>query len=146
MSDFGFDGLNKLSADLTELAGIITGEARKSVQQTAIKTKKSWADDAAKSMGSVGARYAPTIDYTEHEYGGFGQGVLEAEIGPNLARYGGKTGEGGLVPSMGILEEANGGVRGRPSHAVRRAEKFAGEEFVKRLELAIDESAKRVNL
>lgn len=146
MSDFGFDDLNKLAADLTELPKIITGEVRKTVQQTAMEVKKSWAADAAK--GPLGKQYSATIDYTEHEYGAFGQGVMEAEIGPNLARYGGKTGKGGLVPSFGIFDDpaSQGKILTPPSRARRRAEKFAETEFVKRLEIAVDESGKKAGL
>jgi len=141
--DFGLDALAK---DLTHLANIMTNEVTKSMQQVGMTTKKVHQKAARK--GPMGAQYAPTIDYTVREYGAFGQGVIEVEIGPNLARYGGKTGKGGLVPSMGILDdpEATGSIATPPSRARRVAEKFAETEVIKRLEMAVDQSAKKVNL
>lgn len=136
--------LGVFAANLSQEANIITGEVRKSVQQTAMEVKKRWAADARRAFGRLGRQYAPTIDYTLSEDGEEGgAGSLEAEIGPNLARYGGKTGPGGLVPGYGRFEEAPGGVRGRPRGSVRRVEAFAGTEFEKRLQMAVERSQSR---
>ena len=141
-----FSQLDALAQDLTEIPGLINAKAKQAVQHVALNTKKSWAADAKK--GPRGGRYAPTIDYEECEFGGFGQGVFEAEIGPNLARYGGKTGKGGLIPSLGILDdpESSGGIRTTPSRARRRAEKFAAKDLVKGIEIAVEQSLKKAGL
>lgn len=143
---FSFSDLDGLMADLTEVPDLINGKVEQSVQQTAMRTKKSWAADAAKSMpGSIASQYAPTIDYEARTFGGFGQGVFAADIGPNLGRYGGKTGKGGLLPSMGILDDPQGGsIKTTPSRSRRRAEKFAETELVKGVEIAIAQSLKKL--
>jgi hypothetical protein len=145
VTDFGFSDLNKLSADLTALPVILTNEVTFSMQQVGEETKKAWRKDAAK--GVLHRQYSGSIDYTQREFGAFGQGVLELEIGPNLARYGGKTGKGGLVPSFGIFDDPiKSGIRATPTRARQKAEKFAADELLKRLEIAVDESAKKVGL
>ena len=145
MSD-DFSQLDKLSLDLTEAANIDNLQASQIVQQAAMNTKKSWAADAKK--GPMGAQYAPTIDYTLKEYGGFGQGVYAVEIGPNLARYGGKTGPGGLTPSFGIFDDpqSSGGISVTPSRARPKAEKFAIKDLEKGVQKAIDQTLKRLGL
>jgi hypothetical protein len=144
---FDFSELNKLTADFTASTELVTSEAKKSLQQTAIETKKSWAADAKK--GVRGGRYAPTIDYTESEPGAIGgKGTLEVEIGPDIERYGGKTGKGGLVPSFGIFDdpESKGDIRATPSRARVAAAKFAEKQIVDRMETAVDRSLKKRNL
>lgn len=144
-ASFNFSELDGLMADLTEVPILINGKVEQAVQQTAIRTSKSWAADAAKSMpGSIARQYADTIDYEERTFGAFGQGVYAAEIGPDLARYGGKTGKGGLLPSMGILDDPQSGVLTTPSRARPRAEKFAEAELVKGVEIAIEQSLKKL--
>lgn len=139
-----FSELTSLFRDLTEVPNLSNREVKKSVQQTAMQTKKSWAADAKK--GPRGRQYGATIDYEVRQFGAFGQGVFEAEVGPDLARYGGKTGKGGLVPSLGILDDPNGGISATPSRARRRAEKFAEKELTDRVEVAVDESLKKLGL
>lgn len=145
---FNFSELDGLIADLTEVPNLINRKVEQAVQQTGIRTKKMWADDAKKTMPkSVGRRYAPTIDYEAREFGAFGQGQYTVEIGPNLARYGGKTGPGGLIPSMGILDDPqSGGILTPPSRSRPRAEKFAGDELVKGIEIAVEQSLKKLGL
>ena len=132
-----------LAADLAAIAGTMPGKARQAFQQTLIRTKKSYADDAKKSMPkSVAKRYTPTIDYTLSK--GETPDTLEGEVGPNIERYGGKSGKGGLLPSFGFLDDpdAAGGIRTAPSRARQRAEKFAAEELVKGIEIAAEQSMK----
>ena len=146
-SDFGLDDLNKLSADLTQVPNVLQPEVKASLNQAAFHTRDEWRKDAAK--GVLGRQYADSIDFEEREFGAFGQGVLEVNVGPNLARYGGRTGKGGLVPSAGIFDdpESSGGIKGaKPSRARRKAEKFAEKELVERLEVAVDESLKKLGL
>ena len=141
-----FSEFDKLNLDLTEAANIDNLQASQIVQQAAFRTKESWAKDAAK--GVMGAQYAPTIDYELKEYGGFGQGVYSAEIGPNLARYGGLTGKGGLTPSSGIFDDpqSSGGISATPTRARPKAEKFAEKDLEKGVQIAIDKTLKRLGL
>lgn len=146
MTDLGMDDLYGLIADLTEVPNLVNRKVEQAVQQTAIHTKKSWAEAAKK--GPMGRQYAPTIDYETREFGAFGQGQYTAEIGPDLARYGGSTGKGGLVPSMGILDDpqSTGNIKTPPSRARRKAEKFAAEELLKGIDIAVEQSQKAVGL
>lgn len=139
MNDF-----EQLAQDLTEVAGILTKEVRKSVKQTGFKTRDEYRKAARGNP--LGRQYTDAIDFTTKEYGAFGQGVFEVEIGPNLERYGGKTGRGGLVPSAGIFDDPNSPVSRPPDRARRRAEKFGGEELVRSLKIAIDRSHEAKNL
>lgn len=155
--DFGLSDLNRLAADLTNLSGMVYAEVRKSMQQTAMETKKVHQKEASK-ISRVGHLYAPTIDYTIEGVGvGHGRsgGTISVEVGPNLERYGRKTRsvgaksvKGGLSPSFGFLDDpdATGDMTATPSRARRVAEKFAEKELVRRLEIARDESARRVGL
>lgn len=133
------EGFDELIHDLTAVAGLIPKKVRQAVQQTGMNTKKAWAADARK--GSRGRQYAPTIDYETRNPSGFGVTEFQVDVGPNLSRYGGKTGKKGLIPSLGILDDPQGGVNGAsPTRARRRAEKFAAEEIVKGLQIALDQS------
>lgn len=144
---FSFDEVYGLVADLTEIPQVIHKKAEQAIQQTGIRTKKEWAEDAKKTMPKrIARQYAPTIDYEAREFGAFGQGQYLVDIGPNLGRYGGKTGEGGLVPSMGIFDDpqSQGTITTPPSHSRRRAETFAATELVKGLEIAVEQSLKKL--
>lgn len=133
MSDF-----DDLARDLTEVTGLVLKEVGKSMKQAGFKTRDEWRKLARGNP--LGKQYTDTIDFTERDYGAFGQGVFEVEVGPDLARYGGKTGKGGLVPSAGIFDDPNSSVSRPPDRARRRAEKFAGPELEQRLKIAIDRS------
>jgi len=144
-----FSEFDKLNLDLTEAANIDNLQASQVVQQAALRTKESWAKDALKSMPKrIARQYAPAIDYEAREFGGFGQGVYAADIGPNLARYGGKTGKGGLIPSAGFLDDPQsaGGISVTPTRARQRAEKFAEKDLEEGVQIAIDKTLKRLGL
>jgi hypothetical protein len=144
-ADFNFDEVYGLTADLTSMPEVVTRKVEQAIQQTGIRTKESWANDAKKDYRL--ARYAPTIDYETREFGAFGQGQFTVDIGPNLKRYGGKTGKGGLVPSLGFLDDPlNAGVNAPPSRIRPRAEKFGQEELVKGIEIAVEQSLKAKGL
>lgn len=142
-----FSELLKLEHDLTETAGLVNGKAEQAIQQVGMNTKKEWQADALRTVGRMARQYAPTIDYETREFGGFGQGVYAVEIGPNLARYGGKTGKGGLTPSMGIMDDPDTPLVNKPpSRSRQRAEKFASVDLKKGIEIAIDQSLKKAGL
>jgi hypothetical protein len=132
-----FSELMVLAADLTAVAKESPKKARQAVQQTGIRTKAQWAKDA--SGNPLGRQYTATIDYTLT--GAVSGGILDLEIGPNLARYGGKTGPGGLVPSAGIFDDplSRGGILTPPDRSRRKAEKFASDEMEKGITIALDQ-------
>lgn len=146
MSTAGFDDLLDLERDLTGAADLMPHKAGQAVQQAAMHTKQEWQKQA--KGNPMGGRYTSTIDYTVDEFGGFGQGVFEAEIGPDLARYGGKTGRGGLMPSAGIFDDplSQGSIRRAPDRARRRAEKFASDDLDKGIEIALEQSLAEAKL
>lgn len=132
-----FSELMALAADLTAVARESPKKARQVVQQTGIRTKAQWAKDA--SGNPLGRQYTATIDYTLT--GSVGGGILDVEIGPNLARYGGKTGKGGLVPSAGIFDDplSRGGILTPPDRSRRKAEAFASDDIEKGMAIALDQ-------
>jgi hypothetical protein len=132
-----FSELMALAADLTAVAKESPKKARQAVQQTGIRTKAQWAKDA--SGNPLGRQYTATIDYTLT--GAVSGGILDLEMGPNLARYGGKTGPGGLVPSAGIFDDPlrQGGILTPPDRSRRKAEKFAAEDIEKGISIALDQ-------
>lgn len=144
-TDIDTSQLRQLFTDLTEIAELVPREVERSVQQTAIEGKKTWQADARSKAGKRTRRYAASIDYSIRSYGGFGQILYEAQIGPNLARHGGKTGKGGLIPSLGILEETPG-IRGGGRKSIQVAFDFVEKELERRVGIAVDQSMKRRNL
>ncbi|TAJ46356.1 MAG: hypothetical protein EPO52_17640 [Herbiconiux sp.] len=130
--------MDALARDLSALADIIPRKVRQAVQQTAIKGKDFWQADASVKASRSTAGYPGSIDY-ELKGSVIGGGTVEGEVGPNLSR-GGKTGKGGLQPSLGILEEAPGGVRAAPRQSIRRAYTFIEEELDKGVDIAIKQS------
>lgn len=143
MSDF--DELEALARDFTTASELMPHKAAQAVQQTGIRTKDEWRKIA--KGNPLGGQYTSTIDYTVREYGAFGQGVIEADIGPDLARYGGKTGRGGLVPSAGIFDDPESTpVGAKPDRSRRRAETFAEEELDKGIEIALSQSLAEAKL
>lgn len=137
------DDLHQLAADLSAVAAGSPRKARQVVQQTGINTKKHWQQI---SKNPAGKRYTATIDYEIK--GSVTQGDVELEVGPNLARYGGKTGRGGLLPSMGIYDDPlrSGGLSVPPDRARRGAEKFAEEDTAKGISIALDQLLKEHGL
>ncbi|WP_308491028.1 hypothetical protein [Microbacterium terrisoli] len=137
------DDLSKLVADLSAVAKGSPKKARQVVQQTGIRTKKHWQEI---SKNPAGSRYSATIDY--EITGSVLDGDVELEVGPDLTRYGGKTGHGGLVPSFGIFDDplSTGSIKRAPDRARRRAEKFAADDVEKGIGIALDQLLKENGL
>lgn len=135
----GFDELTELHRDLTEVPGLVNAKAAQAVEQTAFRTRDEWRKRA--KGNPMGEQYTAAIDFTVREYGAFGQGVYEAEVGPNLARYGGKTGQGGLTPGFGMFDDPEKTPVGvKPVRARKRAELFADKELDRGIEIAVRQS------
>lgn len=126
--DFDFSELNKLSADLGDVPNKIVPLVRKAVEVTARNVKDDWRAGAAKASGSHARLFPISIDY---DLGLETDGEISAEIGPNLGRVQG---------SLGILEDAPGGVRSKPQHAGRKAAKKNEQDFINGLAKATEEA------
>lgn len=128
--------LRLLASDLAALADLVPTKAKQAVQQTAMKSKAEWRRLARGNP--LGKQYTSAIDYKLRNE----DGRFEADIGPNLERYGGKTGRGGLVPSAGIFDDplSAGSIRRPPDRARRSAEKFASDELGRGVDIALEQS------
>jgi hypothetical protein len=141
VADDDFSALHDLATDIEVAAGVTSKKARQAMQQTAIRTKAEYQKLAAGNP--LGRQYTATIDYTIDGVGrGNTSGEITAEVGPNLERYGGKTGKGGLVPSAGIFDDplSSGSILRPPDRSRRGAEAFAVEELDKGMEIALKQS------
>ncbi len=139
MADDSFDGLIR---DLSGIQGLVPKKARQAVQQTLMRTRDGWRKSAAGNP--LGRQYTAAIDYTIESsagvMGGADSATISGEVGPNLERYGGKTGRGGLVPSAGIFDDPLSSVSRPPDRARRTAEKFAEEELERGIDIATEQS------
>lgn len=130
MSDaftFNFDELNQLTADLGDAPVKLIPFARKAVEVTARNIK----DDARKTAKRRGLnKYAASIDYDMQLDT---DGSIGAEIGPNLGKAQG---------TFGFVEDAAGGVRSTPQHALRNAAKSNEADFEKGLLQAGEDALK----
>lgn len=136
MNDF-----DRLAKDLTDVAGLVPKKAAQAVEQTAVRTRDEWRRLAAGNP--YGAQYTRTISYDVDQDGeGGGRGEYSAEVGPDLGRYGGRTGKGGLVPSAGIFDDPinQGDILRPPDHAARDAGRFAEDELERGVEIAVEQS------
>lgn len=116
-----FSELYKLVADLSQAPEAANRNIGKAMQVTAHEIRDDWRQGAERT-GLTG--YAAAIDYDLN----FPGGAIEAEIGPNLDRPQGP---------LGLVEDANGGVRSAPQHAGRDAMEANEPDFYRGLEIAI---------
>lgn len=130
MSD-DIDGLIHDLGEFPRHAGrFVLGALRK----TAHGMKEDWQELAKPPSGGHARAYPFSVDYdvTKSEFPHF-----EAEIGPNLSRTQG---------ALGILEEANGGVKAAPQN-VRKGVVLANEsDFERGMDRAVDDALRRAGL
>lgn len=124
--DFDFSELNRLVADLGEAPKKSIPKIRQAVEVSARNVKDAARETAKAASGSHARRYPGSIDYdmkldTDGEIG--------AEIGPNLGKSQG---------ALGFLEDAPGGVKAKPQHALRDASKETEKDFIKGILLATE--------
>lgn len=115
-----FSELYQLAADLTAAPPEANRNVRKAIEVTSRHVKDGW-QAGAKRTGLGG--YAADIDYDVNVTAS----TIEGEIGPTPGDAG----------SLGIVEEAPGGVRSAPQHAGRDALESNEEDFIKGLEIAL---------
>ena len=127
--DFDFSDVLKLAAAIEEAPQ----EARKNIRKAVEVTARHVKDDAAKTAKRSGlGRYAASIDYDilsdwAQNRGG-GNNSIGAEIGPNLGKK---------MGSFGFVEDAEGGVRSAPQHALKKAVRKNEADFIKGIEMAV---------
>lgn len=110
------DGVSIDASEVNQLAGALHGAGvnagryiRSAATFTALNVKKDWQATAKGQLGAKG--FPPSIGYDINTFQGFGQSVLQVEIGPdkeraqgalgNLIEYGGDT-RGGLDSRRGF--------------------------------------------
>lgn len=120
MSD-DFSDLYELAADLTGAAAKANRNIDKALKFTSVEIKKDW-QQGAERTGLTG--YAASIDFDMK----YSAKEIASEIGPNLGRNQG---------SLGLVEDANGGVRSAPQHAGRDAMEANEPDFIRGLEIAV---------
>lgn len=119
--DFDFSGLNRLAADFKLAALDAVPDTIRAVEVTARHIRDDWRDEAEKSNPAHAPAYPFAVDYDmELET----DGVIAAEIGPNLARNQG---------ALGILEDAPGGVKSAPQRSRDKAVRKNLADFEKGL-------------
>lgn len=125
--------LDALHRDLGKPGVYVGPEVKRALEVTAFKMKESW-QEAAEGPSGVHARAYPTsVDYdvtTRLPH-------WEAEIGPSLGRRQG---------ALGILEEANGGVRAAPQNVRAGVVKANEADFEKGMDAAVDDVLRRAGL
>jgi hypothetical protein len=112
-----FSALRNLTADLGKLADEAIPNVAKALEVTARHVKSDWRDNAKRVDRNKAKAYPYSIDYDMHLET---DGQISAEIGPNLEKNQG---------SLGILEEARGGVKTHPQQNARRALAKNVEDF-----------------
>lgn len=128
------DDLDALIHDL----GVFPQHAGRFVESalkvTAQGMKEDWQDLAKGPSGGHAKRYPPSIDYdiTKSEFPHF-----SAEVGPSLSRSQGP---------LGILEEANGGVKSAPQNLRPSVVRANETDFVRGMEKARDDALSRAGL
>lgn len=123
-----FSELYELAADLTSAPHQANRLVMKALEVTARNIKDDWRQGAEVSAGEgFSEAYSRSIFYDVTA----GNGVIEAEIGPELGRPGG---------SAGFLEDAPGGVKSSPQHAGRNAVRANEEDFIRGIEIALFEA------
>lgn len=101
MITFDFSELNNLAVDIAGADARVRRNVKAAVKTAAFKGKKAWVGSARGQSGRRLHGYPSSIDYDDVKVG---SGEISTEIGPSLGGQG----------SLGTVEEAPGGWRGKP--------------------------------
>lgn len=126
------DDLDGLIRDLGTVPRYSQRFIHAALGKTAFGMKEGWRSIAGSASGRRAKGYPWSIDYEVR--GDFPS--YEAEIGPNLGGQG----------SLGILEDAPGGVKSAPQKARPRLLKSGEKDFERGLDAAIGDALKRAGL
>ena len=143
MADDGWAEWGVLSRDLASADKRVVDNVEKALKVTSMNVKKSWQKKAARKGLK---QYAATVDFEVHQSFAFGGAAVQSEIGPNMTRYRGKVGKGGLVAAMGFIEEAKGDIAAAPQHAGRDALAENADDFERGINIAIGDLLDGLNL
>lgn len=113
-----FSDLDRLAADLGEVASTAGRYVRAAVEVTARHVKDDWRKELASSTMIPRGQYSVSYDITTFQ--GFGASVIKAEIGPEL--QGGGGGVGGLVGALEYGIPGKAGPTGYGHGALQRNE------------------------
>ncbi|MEB4613996.1 hypothetical protein [Leucobacter sp. M11] len=128
------DDLDRLVHDLGEFPKHAGRFVEAALKGTAHGMKEDWQELAKGPSGGHAKRYPQSIDYeiTQSEFPHF-----SAEVGPDLGRTQGP---------LGILEEANGGVKAAPQNLRASVVRANETDFVRGMEKARDDALRRAGL
>lgn len=132
--DVDFSELDRLAADLGEVAHKSARPIEKAVAVTARKIKEDWASEA-RGMAHAPA-FPHSISYDINKFGGFGASVISAEIGPDKGK------PQGALGNLIEFGSRNNAPQGLGHGALQRNE----EDFVNGLEKATDDMLKESGL
>lgn len=124
--------LDRLQRDLGTVPRYSQRFVHAALGKTANTTKQAWRDIAQGASGVSAAGYPFAIDYDVS--GDFPS--YEAEIGPQPGGQG----------SLGILEDAPGGVMSAPQSARKKILPWVEADFEKGLDNAVDDALRRAGL
>jgi hypothetical protein len=127
---FDFSSLNTLAADFGKVAADVMPNVLKAIQVTSVHTKNDARDAAKKANRKHAKAYPYSIDFDIEKK----PGQISSQVGPNLSKNQG---------SLGILEEAQGGVRSAPQSNLRTAAKKNIPDFEKGMRLAAGSVTKK---
>lgn len=126
------DDLDALQRDLGTVPRYSQRFVHAALGRTALAAKSAWRDIAGPASGGHARGYPAKIDYDVK--GDFPS--YEAEIGPTLGGQG----------SLGILEDAPGGVASAPQSARSKILPWIRDDFEDGLDRAVDDALKRAGL
>lgn len=121
--EFDFSELDALAVEIENAAPAVGRNVQKAIAVAARKGKTAWSRSAGshRYMGP----YPGSIDFDPVAV--TGAGVIETELGPNLAKNAG----------LGIVEESAGGVRGTPQRNYLPAVAIMQEDLARGVLLAV---------
>ncbi|WP_336647527.1 hypothetical protein [Microbacterium sp. MMO-10] len=128
--EFDFSEVNDFAAVLDQATPKVVDNLRVAVERSAFVGKEAWRLEAHRKSDRHLPGYPAGIDYTMHEYSGFGGGEIFAEVGPSPGRAQG---------SLGIVEEAPGGVNAKPQRNYLVAEEKMQEDLVRGVLIAVED-------
>ena len=132
--DVDFSELDRLAADLGEIAHGSAKPVEKAIATTARKIRDSWKQE---SMGLAHAPAFPySLSYDINRFGGFGASYISAEIGPDKGR------EQGALGNLIEFGSRNNAPMGLGHGALQRNE----EDFVTGIEKAVADLMKASGL
>lgn len=124
--------LDALIRDLGEFPRSGEKFVRSALEKSAHEAKGAWRDIASAASGTHAKGYPHKIDYdvtgSDMQW--------EAEVGPQLGGQG----------SLGILEDAPGGVRSAPQKARPAVVSKVAPDFERGMDRAVDDALRRVGL